>query len=98
MDDKEMIQELKLEIKAQHEYIRALEEECRLLKQVQGGRLSRFNYETRMDICNKRLSGQSINKLAQEYNCSTSVISRIIKGIDIDLRKKQDMKTFDLYP
>lgn len=88
-DLKKEIRELKLEIKAQDEYICALEEECRLLKQVKAGRSNRFSYETRMDICNKRLSGQSINNLAQEYNCSTSVISRIVKGIDIDLRRNK---------
>lgn len=92
MDDKDLkkeIQDLKLEIEAQYQYIHALEEECRLLKQVKGGRSNRFTYETRMDICNKRLSGESINSLAQEYNCSTSVISRIVRGIDIDLRKSK---------
>lgn len=93
MDDKDLkkeIQELNLEIKAQYEYICALEEECRLLKQVKGGRSNRFGYETRMDIYNKRLFGYSINSLAQEYNCSTSVISRIVKGINMDLRKTKN--------
>lgn len=51
------------------------------------GRKSRFGEATKLHIRELRKGGMSINKLAEQYNCSTSVIGRIVKDIKVDLRK-----------
>lgn len=56
------------------------------------GRKSRFDESTKLHIRELRKGGMSVNKLAEQYNCSTSVIGRIVKDIQLDLRKNSDEK------
>lgn len=51
------------------------------------GRKCRFDESTKLHIRELRKSGMSINKIAERYDCSTSVVGRITKDIQLDLRK-----------
>lgn len=68
-----------------------LKEELALRRKVDG-RPSRFNKEQKRNIRDQRMTGISINKIAEEYNCSTSTIHNLVKDIQLDLRKTSSEK------
>lgn len=48
----------------------------------------RFSQHEKEEILRKRLNGATCNEIAEEYNCSSATIHRIVKPLKIDLRKK----------
>lgn len=75
------------ELLANQDYVvNELHERLEVSRQAPG-RKSRFSEATKLHIRELRKGGMSINKLAEQYNCSTSVIGRITKDIQLDLRK-----------
>ena len=72
--------------------IRELKEELALRRKVDG-RPSRFSQKEKQEIRNLRRSGMAINKIAEKYNCSSSVIHSIVKDIKVDLRRNSTSGT-----
>lgn len=85
------INELKKIIYSQDDIVNDLYAQLGVSRQAPG-RKSRFDEVTKLRITEQRKQGTSINKLAQEYECSTSVIGRITKDIKMDLRKTSNEK------
>lgn len=48
----------------------------------------------RENVRKYRAMGVSIKDLAKEYNCSHTTISKIVKDMDVDLRKKDYTRAF----
>lgn len=52
----------------------------------------KFTEAQKVKIREYRAMGISIRELAEKYDCSVATIVKIVKGVDVDLRKKGAVK------
>lgn len=65
---------------------RKLTEEVKKRRKADG-RPQKLNWKDRELIREKRIEGWSIQRLANSFDCSKTTIQKIVKGIEVDLRK-----------
>lgn len=78
--------ELKERLEQAEKELAELKEELTLRRKVDG-RPSKFTRDQKQEIRELRKQGIAISKIAERYNCSTSVIHGLVKDIRMDLRK-----------
>lgn len=66
---------------------RKLTEEVKKRRKADG-RPQKIDWKDRELIREKRIEGWSIQRLANSFDCSKTTIQKIVKGIEVDLRKK----------
>lgn len=86
IDEQGNIYELMAKVEFLENEKRKLTEEVKKRRKADG-RPQKLNWKDRELIREKRIEGWSIQRLANSFDCSKTTIQKIVKGIEVDLRK-----------